>query len=307
MRTAFTEGIIGQTGRVDDHGMAATSAIGSISDTARWVALYRAIESERPDAHFQDPFARRLAGARGEDIARTLPGFRSGLWPMVVRTCVFDEIVERAVLRQGADTVVNLASGLDARPWRMRLPAQLRWIDVDLPEILAYKKDCLAGERPACAVESVAADLTDEAVRRSLFERIGRESRRTLVVSEGLLVYLTPGQVGALATDLHSPASFQWWAIDIVAPQLLRRLNKQWAPTLAAGRAVLQFAPEDGTRSFEAFGWKEIEYRSTFEEGVRLRRLMRGAWVYRLIGRLSGSAGREKMRRIGGIALLERT
>ncbi|MGD0484992.1 MAG: hypothetical protein ABSB58_10150, partial [Gemmatimonadales bacterium] len=33
-----------------------------VSDTARWVAVHRAMESERPDALFRDPFARRLAG-----------------------------------------------------------------------------------------------------------------------------------------------------------------------------------------------------------------------------------------------------
>ena len=281
-------------------------SIANISDTARWVALYRAMESERPDAHFRDPYARRLAGARGEQIARALPGFQSGLWPMVVRTCLFDELIERAISQDGADTIVNLASGLDARPWPMRLPPQLRWIDVDLPEMLAYKKELLAGERPACAVESFAADLTDATARRELFARIGRGSRKTLVLSEGLLVYLTADQVAALATDLHTPESFQWWAIDIVSPPLLRRLNKQWAPTLAAGRAILQFAPENGTRFFEPFGWKETEYRSTFDEGRRLKRQMRGAWIFRLIGQLSPAARREKMRRIGGIALLER-
>ena len=40
-----------------------------ISDTAHWVAFYRALESERPDALFHDPFARRLAGVRGARIA----------------------------------------------------------------------------------------------------------------------------------------------------------------------------------------------------------------------------------------------
>src|SRR5262250_1543232 len=108
------------------------SALEHVSDTARWVALYRAIESEREDARFRDPFARRLAGPRGEEIARTLPGFRSGLWPMVTRTC--------------ADTVVNLAAGLDARPWRMALPSSLRWFDVDLPGILGYKVGALREE-----------------------------------------------------------------------------------------------------------------------------------------------------------------
>lgn len=36
--------------------------IHSISDTAKWIAAYRASESERPDAVFKDPLARKLAG-----------------------------------------------------------------------------------------------------------------------------------------------------------------------------------------------------------------------------------------------------
>jgi O-methyltransferase involved in polyketide biosynthesis len=40
-----------------------------ISDTARWAAVYRARETARPDAGFRDPFARALAGERGERIA----------------------------------------------------------------------------------------------------------------------------------------------------------------------------------------------------------------------------------------------
>ena len=47
--------------------------IRDISDTARWMAVYRARESERPDAVFTDPFARRLAGERGEQIANAMP------------------------------------------------------------------------------------------------------------------------------------------------------------------------------------------------------------------------------------------
>ena len=241
-------------------------------------------------------------------IARTLPAFQAGLWPMVVRTCVFDELVAARRVGEGADTVVNLASGLDARPWRMRLPATLRWIDVDLPGDPRLQagmprrrarglRGRVGGGGPHGGAPRAARSSSASAGTR----------RSTLVLSEGLLVYLTPEQVGALAVDLHAPESFRWWAIDIVAPQLLARLNKQWAPTLAAGRAVLQFAPENGTGFFETYGWREIDYRSTFEEGIRLRRHMRGAWFYRLIGKLSGSKGREKMRRIGGIALLERT
>lgn len=44
--------------------------IRNISDTARWAAVYRARESQRLDALFRDPFARRLAGARRTDCPR---------------------------------------------------------------------------------------------------------------------------------------------------------------------------------------------------------------------------------------------
>ena len=67
--------------------------ISNVSDTARWVAFYRAMETERPDALFRDPFARRLAGAQGEAIVRSLPKGRSMAWPMIVRTAVMDEII----------------------------------------------------------------------------------------------------------------------------------------------------------------------------------------------------------------------
>ena len=285
----------------------AGARIENVSDTARWVALYRAIESERPDAHFRDPHARRLAGERGEQIARTLPGFQSGLWPMVVRTCVFDELILRAIERDGADTVVNLAAGLDARPWRMKLPPTLSWIDVDLPEILDYKTGALASERPVCDYEAVAADLTKAEERCALFERIGRASRRAIVLSEGLLAYLADDEVTELARDLRAIPSFQWWLIDLVSPRLLRMLNRRWGASLEAAHAPLRFAPAQGTRFFEPTGWRELEFRSSFEEGHRLKRQMRGAWLLRLVGRLSSAKRREEARRMGGIVLLERT
>src|SRR5690242_3745403 len=176
--------------------------IENVSDTARWVAFYRAMETERPDALFRDPFARRLAGPEGERIVKELPRGRSTAWAMITRTAVFDEIILDFVRQRNVDLVLNLAAGLDARPWRLALPPTLRWVDVDLPEILRYKTETLRDATPVCRYEAVAADLTDATVRRTLFTRLGSEGRNVLVVTEGLLVYLTAEQVSALARDL---------------------------------------------------------------------------------------------------------
>lgn len=127
--------------------------IENISDTAKWVAVFRADESERPDAIFHDPFARRLAGERGEQIANTIEFSRNNSWSFVARTFLFDEFIKQHI-ELGYDMVVNLASGLDTRPYRMQLPASLKWIEVDLPGIMNYKQTILANEKPNCKLQA---------------------------------------------------------------------------------------------------------------------------------------------------------
>jgi O-methyltransferase involved in polyketide biosynthesis len=88
--------------------------VSNVSDTARWVAVYRAWESARPDALFSDPFADWLAGERGRAIAASAPRqVRTG-WPMVVRTKLMDDLVLASV-RDGCDRALNLVAGLDTR------------------------------------------------------------------------------------------------------------------------------------------------------------------------------------------------
>lgn len=160
----------------------------SVQDTAYWVAYYRALESERPDAIFNDPYARALAGEKGRSIVDEMPRAREYGWPMVVRTAVMDEIVLR--LAPEVDAVLNLAAGLDARPYRLALPAQLKWIDVDFAVSLDYKAQVLRDQTPRCRLERIPLDLADGAARRQLFARVAADNRRVLVISEGLLLYL---------------------------------------------------------------------------------------------------------------------
>ncbi len=283
-----------------------TDGIQHVSDTARWVALYRAMESDRRDALFRDPYARRLAGERAERILAGMKRGREWAWPMIVRTAVMDELILRAIDRDGVTTVLNLAAGLDARPYRLPLPPSLRWVEVDFPDVIAYKQEQLAVERPVCVLEQVGADLTDVARRRALFAEIGGAARQVLVVTEGLLIYLTPDQVAALADDLAAQPSFRWWLLDIASPRLLKMLEKTWGRAVAAGNAPFQFAPAEGTAFFAPHGWREAEFRSTWEEALRLKRTMRLAWLWQLIGRLYPKRKREEARRFAGMVMLRR-
>ena len=90
--------------------MTEKQAIEHVSDTALWVAMYRAMETDRADAHFRDPLARTLAGERGAAILAGMPDGKSTAWPMIVRTAVFDEMILKAVRERGVKVVVNLAA-----------------------------------------------------------------------------------------------------------------------------------------------------------------------------------------------------
>ena len=274
--------------------------IRNISDTARWMAVYRARETARPDAVFRDPFAARLAGDRGEQIAAAMPAAEEHSWSFIARTWLFDRFVTQAV-KAGVDLVVNLAAGLDARPYRMALPASLRWVDVDLPEILDYKEEILASETPVCRLERVRLDLSNADARRGLFERLGNSAKNAIVLAEGLTVYLMRDEVASLASDLSAQASFRHWVVDLCSPGLLVMLRERMGAALQDAGAPFLFAPPEGPPFFEPYGWKVDEVRSILKTAAKLERL---PLMLRMLAMLPESKGAQGDRPWSGVCLL---
>ena len=278
-----------------------------ISDTARWVAIYRAMETERPDGIFCDPFARKLAGPRGDEIVKSLAHGKRAAWAMIVRTYLFDELIQRVIHDQRIDTVVNLAAGLDSRPYRLALDGALRWIEVDLPAMIAYKEAALSGESPKCRLERVTVDLTDVAERRNFFSSVNANSNNVAIITEGLLVYLKPEQVTLLAEDLHAQPNFGRWLIDLAGPGVLEWIQKKWGKSLTAANAPMYFAPAEGLEFFKPHGWESVEFRDFGEEGRKLKRTPPLAWVLRVQEKLAPArAAKMKAKWRSGVALLRR-
>lgn len=246
------------------------SPVSNVSDTARWVAVYRAQESARPDALFRDPYAERLSGERGRAIAALMPRQARSGWPLVMRTKLIDEMLE-AALAAGCDCVLNLAAGLDTRPYRLALPAELSWAELDLPALIEEKQQLLAAAQPRCRLQRIKVDLADASARAvALTEAIG-PARRVFVITEGLLLYLDDAQVSALAAALLAQPAIRWWVIDVLSPELLQILRKSMGSHLE--NAPMKFAPPNGVGFFEALGWRVSAVQSIFRAALRYRRL----------------------------------
>jgi methyltransferase (TIGR00027 family) len=277
------------------------SPISNISDTARWVAVYRAWESARPDALFRDPYADSLAGARGRAIAQLMPKQARSGWPIIARTKVIDDLVQAAVA-QGCDCVLNLAAGLDTRPCRLELPKSLRWVEADLPALVDEKERALADATPRCQLSRIRVDLADAVARSKVLQDVVGSSRQALVITEGLLVYLEEPQVRSLAVDLLSRAGVRWWIVDIASPELLEMLQKSMGRHLAS--APMKFASPDGVAYFEPLGWRVDQVHSIFHAAARLRRL---PWFLRIFALLPEADPRKPGRaRWSAVVQLER-
>jgi methyltransferase (TIGR00027 family) len=253
-------------------------SITHVSDTARWTALHRATESARPDALFSDPLAARLAGEHGRAIVDRAPRSTRNGWWLVARTKIIDDTIAQAI-DDGCDRVLNLAAGLDTRPYRLPLPAEFPWIEADLPKLLEEKTRLLADQTPRCRLTRTAVDLADPHARDAFLDEALDGATKALVLTEGLLMYLDEHDVVALSAAIKRP-EVAWWMLDLSGPGLKKMMNKKMADLQ---NAPFKFAPENGLSFFEDLGWRTVEVESLFMAARRLGRLplfMRpGAWL----------------------------
>lgn len=74
-------------------------------------------------------------------MLQKMPHALSSGWSMIVRTYIIDNIISASIKEYSIDVVINIGSGLDTRPFRLEIPKNICWIEIDLPDIISYKKE----------------------------------------------------------------------------------------------------------------------------------------------------------------------
>jgi methyltransferase (TIGR00027 family) len=255
--------------------------INDVSDTAFLVAALRAMEGRRNDALFHDPLAEKLAGTHGRNIVaaisrhRTMfntmpPGFMA--WMIAIRTRVIDDLILAAVAR-GADAVLNLGAGLDTRPYRLDLPESLCWIEVDYPRIIDLKDKELGGDKPRCHLEREKLDLAAVPARAKLFSELNGRFKNILVLTEGVIPYLSEEAVARLAHDIRSQPAFRYWIVDYFSASAMRHRRRAGMERQMRNAPFL-FQPKDYFGFFKQQGFAPADIRYLWHESRRYRRAM---------------------------------
>lgn len=251
--------------------MKSPGEIQHVSDTAFWVATYRAMESERKDPLFYDPLAKLLIGEKGKDISRNMKSIsRYAHWSLVIRTRLIDDYLLKYI-GEGCKTVINLGAGLDTRPYRLNLPQELHWIEVDFPSVIQFKNEKLKNEQAKCHLERIELDLSNRLERQKLFRELNSRVSSAILLTEGVIPYLSEQMVSELAADLSSQSNFKLWIAEYYSPEIYPRFQSQ-SFTKLLGNSPFQFFPKDWFSLFRDSGWLKKELRYLYDEGEKLNR-----------------------------------
>lgn len=234
-----------------------------VPDVARMLAHFRALHSCHPCALFNDPFGAVLAGDRGRAMANVVPSAEKPRMTLdlALRTRFFDDVILQHAASGAITAVLSLGAGFDMRPYRLSLPRSLSWIEVDFPDVVGSKSLALADQQPVCAVARFGLDLTARGHLRELLKGVTRGHANVLVLTEGVLPFLSECEVHALASELHACPAIRHWAFELAAPHgldTLRQSLEVWLRGARINSALarrMRFAPERGVGFFRESGW----------------------------------------------------
>lgn len=226
----------------------------SVGATATMVAAARALATSAEQPLIDDPYADPLVRAVGVDFFTRLvsgelrpqdlddsetAGMQRMADNMAVRTKFFDDFFLDTA-RAGVRQAVILASGLDARAYRLDWPDGVVVYEIDQPAVIDFKSTTLAdlGAVPTAERRTVAVDLRHD-WPSALIDAGFDPARPSAWSAEGLLGYLPPDAQDRLLdtiTELSAPGS--WIAVESVprvdpdlhekAVERMRTTSQRW-------------------------------------------------------------------------------
>jgi O-methyltransferase involved in polyketide biosynthesis len=195
-----------------------------VPETLLWTLYHRATEARRPDAVLRDPLAVELV----ERIAfpfeeRFGSGAAFSQWQALRARC-FDSAVARFLANHPAGTVVALGEGLETQFWRVD-NGRVRWLTVDLPEVVELRSRLLPDE---ARVHAIGCSALDPRWLTELQDESG-----VLITAQGLLMYLSPDEVRSLVARCGDRFRGGGLVFDVVPRWLVERSRRGLLKTSA--------------------------------------------------------------------------
>ncbi|MDO4776399.1 MAG: class I SAM-dependent methyltransferase [Cardiobacteriaceae bacterium] len=186
-----------------------TTDMSVLSETLLIPLWAKAVEYGREDAVLRDAEAKRMMDAIDYDFGK----FRKAKLSQAgccVRARVFDRMTQDFIAEHPDAVVMQLGAGLDARYERLGYPAVAAWYDLDLPEVIAVRRELL----PESGNHYLAASLFDTA----WMDDVAATGKPVLLLLEGVVMYFPREKMEAWLAEVGRRVPGVNVIMDILAP-----------------------------------------------------------------------------------------
>ncbi|KAI1259218.1 polyketide synthesis O-methyltransferase [Xylariaceae sp. FL1019] len=211
-----------------------------VTETLLIPLLGRVLDAEAEHPILGDAHAKEVIRKLEYDFAK-LPVPPTHATGVALRTSLYDGWTTSFLSRHTRATVLHLACGLDSRNQRVKWTSpDVRWIDVELPEVVAIRRQVLPTTLSGQDYQLIEADITDAAWLEDI-----PTDRPVLVIMEGLISYLREDEGRSLITRLVSKLKEGELHFDCMNTTVLKASNKPGEIAVSRTGTTFQWAVDD--------------------------------------------------------------
>lgn len=214
-------------------------ALKGVAETLLISLAARAFDANSQNPILGDPYAKGVLDRLEYDLEKVNMAAPDSAG-VAIRTRQFDKWTSSFLNDHPHCTVLHLACGLDSRMQRVDWGNGVRWIDVDLPEVITLRRQIMPTSLPGREYMVVGASV----IEKDWLEEIPAD-RPTLVVMEGLLSYLTEKDVNGLLSHLVNRFKRGEMVFECISSTVLSSLQKKNIKAVEKTGASFHWAVDD--------------------------------------------------------------
>lgn len=240
-----------------------------VPETMLQTLYARTAHSKRSDHKFYDAKAIEIVEQLDYDFSKAEKDMAMSAG-VIARTILLDKMVGDFVKENPKGTVVNIACGLDTRFYRVD-NGSIRWYNLDLPETIAVRRRFLTENGRVSMIAKSAMDET-------WADDIDETENRTLIVMEGLVMYLTEADVKQILSIIDRRFRSAKVIMETMNPWIIKHMKEK---SIEATKAKFTWGIKSGKKL------KTLAPGLTWVRDVSLVEGMKVIYpVYRLLGKI---------------------
>jgi methyltransferase (TIGR00027 family) len=238
-----------------------------ISKTAFYCCGVRMRDAEGPSPVCGDSYARLFMSEEGLAILAAFDDETRPNASNVARHRVIDDLLRRELAADPALLVVIVGAGFDTRAYRLKGGV---WVELDEPQVIAYKEERLPASRCGNELRRVPVDFSTESLEEKLAPFAGRG--RALVVVEGVLMYLDEGAIRDLLATLRRLFPRHTLVCDLMNRRFFEKYGQTIHKKISGMGAPFKFKADDPERLFLECGYRRASKISVVEKSLEFQR-----------------------------------